>query len=41
MAYLKHADSLYIDGEFVRAPNSEPIINPADESLIMMAPVGT
>lgn len=41
MAFLKHADSLYIGGEFVHAPNSEAVINPADESLIMMAPVGT
>ncbi len=41
MAFLKHADSLYIGGEFVRAPDSDAVINPADESLIMMAPVGT
>jgi aldehyde dehydrogenase (NAD+) len=41
MGFLKHADSLYIDGAFVRAPDSEAVINPADESLIMMAPVGT
>ena len=41
MGFLKHADSLYIGGEFVRAPNNEPVINPADESLIMMAPVGS
>jgi aldehyde dehydrogenase (NAD+) len=41
MAFLKHADALYIDGEFVKAPDSEAVINPADESLIMMAPVGT
>jgi aldehyde dehydrogenase (NAD+) len=41
MAYLKHADSLYVNGEFVRTPDSEAVINPADESLIMMAPVGT
>lgn len=41
MTYLKHADSLYLGGEFVKAPDSEAVINPADESLIMMAPVGT
>jgi acyl-CoA reductase-like NAD-dependent aldehyde dehydrogenase len=41
MGLLKHADSLYIGGEFVRASDSEAVINPADESLIMMAPVGT
>ena len=41
MGFLKHADSLYIGGEFVRAADSEAVINPADESLIMMAPVGT
>lgn len=41
MAFLKHADSLFINGEFVKAPDAEAVINPADESLIMMAPVGT
>lgn len=40
MGFLKHADSLYIGGEFVRAPHNEPVINPADESLILLAPVG-
>ena len=40
MAYLKHPDALYIGGEWVGARDSEPVINPADESLIQMAPVG-
>lgn len=40
MAFLKHPDSLYIGGEFVKASDAEAVINPADESLIMMAPVG-
>lgn len=41
MAFLKNPDSLYINGEFVKAADTEAVINPADESLIMMAPVGT
>ena len=41
MAYLKHSDSLYIGGEWVSTQASEAVINPADESLLMMAPVGT
>ena len=41
MAYLKHPESLYIGGEWVRADASEAVINPADESLLMMAPVGS
>ena len=41
MAYLKYPDSLYIGGEWVRAEASEAVINPADESLLLMAPVGS
>jgi aldehyde dehydrogenase (NAD+) len=41
MSLLKHPDSLYIGGAFVRASHNEPVINPADESVIMMAPVGS
>jgi aldehyde dehydrogenase (NAD+) len=41
MAYLKHPDSLFIGGEWVRTQATEAVINPADESLLMMAPVGS
>jgi aldehyde dehydrogenase (NAD+) len=41
MAFLKHPDSLYVNGEFVKASDAEAVINPADESLIMVAPVGS
>ncbi len=41
MGYLKNPDSLYIDGSWVRADDHEAVINPADESLIQMAPVGS
>lgn len=41
MAYLKNPDALYVDGEWVRVAGLEAVINPADESLLMMAPVGT
>ncbi|MDM7956657.1 aldehyde dehydrogenase family protein [Blastomonas sp.] len=41
MGYLKHPDCLYVGGEWLAVPGSEAVINPADESLIMMAPVGT
>ncbi len=40
MAFLNNANALYINGEWVTAPDSEPVINPADESVISMAPVG-
>ena len=41
MTFLKHAESLYINGEWVPADAFEPVINPADESLLVMAPVGS
>jgi aldehyde dehydrogenase (NAD+) len=41
MGYLKNPESLYIDGGWVRADDHEAVINPADESLIQMAPVGS
>lgn len=41
MALLKHEGALYINGEWVRVADTEPVINPADESLIAMAPIGT
>src|SRR5882757_4162638 len=41
MTFLKHAESLYINGEWVPADEFEPVINPADESLLVMAPVGS
>ncbi len=41
MPLLKHPDSLYIDGEWVTTAGRDAVINPADESLIMMVPVGT
>jgi aldehyde dehydrogenase (NAD+) len=40
MAFLKAANALYINGEWVRVSDAEPVINPADESVIAMAPVG-
>lgn len=40
MAYLKKNDCLYIGGEWVEVSGREAVINPADESLIMDAPVG-
>lgn len=41
MSYLKNPDSLYIDGEWVKAAEQEAVINPADETVLAMAPVGT
>lgn len=40
MLKLKKADSLYIGGEWVRASSREEVLNPADESVIALAPVG-
>ncbi len=34
-------NALYIDGEWLRTAASEAVINPADESLIAYAPVGS
>jgi aldehyde dehydrogenase (NAD+) len=41
MALLRHAGALYVNGEWVTVADAEPVINPADETVIAMAPVGT
>lgn len=41
MAYLEHADSIYIGGHWEPTARREPVINPADESLLLEAPVGS
>ncbi|PKB14370.1 acyl-CoA reductase-like NAD-dependent aldehyde dehydrogenase [Novosphingobium kunmingense] len=41
MTFLKHPDSVYIGGEWQAAPHREAVINPADESLLIEAPVGS
>ena len=41
MVYLKNGNALYINGEWVSVSGSEAVLNPADESVIMMAPVGS
>jgi aldehyde dehydrogenase (NAD+) len=41
MAYLIHPDSIYVGGEWQPAATFEPVINPADESLLIEAPVGS
>ncbi|MET4132902.1 aldehyde dehydrogenase (NAD+) [Porphyrobacter sp. MBR-155] len=41
MTFLKHPDCVYIGGEWQPAPGREAIINPADESLLIEAPVGS
>lgn len=40
MALLAHPRSLFIDGGWHEVSGSEAVINPADESLLAMAPVG-
>ncbi len=40
MSFLKHPSALYIGGEWVPVAETEAVINPADESLLMNAPVG-
>lgn len=40
MSFLKNTNALYIGGEWVTVGEFEPVINPADESLILSAPVG-
>jgi aldehyde dehydrogenase (NAD+) len=37
---LQGLGSLYVNGEWVRVDERDAVINPADESLLMMAPVG-
>jgi len=39
--YLKHPESIYIGGEWQRTDVREAVINPADESLLIEAPVGS
>lgn len=41
MAYSKFDDSLFVGGQWVRADAQEPVINPADESVVQLAPVGS
>lgn len=41
MAFLKHADSIYIGGEWQKTDQREAVINPADESVLIEAPVGS
>lgn len=41
MSFLKHPDCLYIGGEWQAATQREAVINPADESLLIEAPVGS
>lgn len=41
MLKLQQQDSLYIGGEWVRVSDKEAVINPADESVIAEAPVGS
>jgi acyl-CoA reductase-like NAD-dependent aldehyde dehydrogenase len=41
MAFLKHANALYIDGEWVAASAFEAVLNPATEEIIAEAPVGS
>ena len=41
MAYLQHPDAIYVGGEWQPTSVREPVINPADESLLIEAPVGS
>lgn len=41
MSSIYTPKGLYIDGAWVGTPDSLPVINPADESVIASAPVGT
>jgi aldehyde dehydrogenase (NAD+) len=40
-ALLKHDRALFVNGEWVRVDRVEPVINPADESVFALAPVGS
>jgi aldehyde dehydrogenase (NAD+) len=40
MSYLKHPECIYIGGEWHAAHRREPVINPADERVLIEAPVG-
>ena len=38
---LKHTDSIFIDGEWIKPKNEpDPVFNPATEAVIGLAPVG-
>ena len=41
MTYLKHPGSIYVGGEWQATEQRESVINPADESLLIEAPVGS
>jgi aldehyde dehydrogenase (NAD+) len=41
MAFLKHPGCIYIGGEWQPTDLREPVINPADESVLIEAPVGS
>jgi len=41
MAFLKHSGAIYVGGEWQATDKREPVINPADESLLIEAPVGS
>src|SRR5690606_18254376 len=41
MAYLKYDDAIYVGGEWQKTDQREAVINPADESLLIEAPVGS
>ena len=41
MAFLRNPASIYIGGEWQETDLREPVINPADESLLLEAPVGS
>jgi acyl-CoA reductase-like NAD-dependent aldehyde dehydrogenase len=39
--FLKHPGCIYVGGEWQATSASEPVINPADESVLIEAPVGS
>src|SRR5690606_14151637 len=41
MAFLKYADAIYVGGEWEKTDQREAVINPADERLLIEAPVGS
>ncbi len=41
MTFLKHPDCIYIGGEWHPTADREAVINPADETLLIEAPVGS
>lgn len=40
MLDIRHPGSLYVGGEWIAVPGSSEVINPADESVLAVAPVG-